>query len=87
MASELYKALEGHEMVVAAVLAFLVTLYMILTGKKATQHVNPGREGEGSFVHLTEKEHSKESHACLSRLFLPLQPSRRIIPRSWMPIR
>lgn len=42
MASELYKALEGHEMVIAAVLAFLVTLFMITKGGKTTQHVNPG---------------------------------------------
>lgn len=41
MASELYKALEGHELVVAAVLAFLVTLYMIMKDKKTTQLVNP----------------------------------------------
>ena len=75
MASELYKALEGHEMMIAAVLAFLVSAFFILTGKKATRHVNPckSRRGgeEASSVRLTEKEHRKESHACLSRLPYP----------------
>ncbi|GAB5036161.1 cdgsh iron-sulfur domain-containing protein 1 [Nannochloropsis oceanica] len=41
MASELYKALEGHEMVIAAVLALLATVFMIFKDKKVTMHVNP----------------------------------------------
>ncbi|TFJ80007.1 hypothetical protein NSK_008565 [Nannochloropsis salina CCMP1776] len=42
MAAELFKALQGHEVVVAAIVAFLVTAFMILTGRKGGQHVNPG---------------------------------------------
>jgi hypothetical protein len=68
MSSELYKALEGHEMVIAAVLAFLVTLYMILKDKKTTQHVNPGESRGFCLVRVTEMCAVKESHAILSCL-------------------
>lgn len=40
MALELFKALEGHEAVVAVVVAFLVTAFMIVTGRKGMA-VNP----------------------------------------------
>ena len=42
MAAELFKTLEGHEMVVAAVVAFMVTAYMIVTGRNGHVVVNPG---------------------------------------------
>lgn len=53
MASELYKALEGHEMVIAAVLALLATVFMIFKDKKVTMHVNPckSKRGESMFAY------------------------------------
>lgn len=41
MAFELLKTLEGHEVVMAVVVAFLVTAFMIVTGRKRLA-VNPG---------------------------------------------
>lgn len=53
MASELYNALEGHEMVIAAVLALLATVFMIFKDKKVTMHVNPckSKRGESMFAY------------------------------------